>query len=214
MALNKISLGMLEKKVLMDTSVTNGVMKMFWSDGTVSTYTPPAGQAVDLSNYYTKAEADSRFLTKAQADQLYAPLGSGGGTTSGLANVWEAKANGLTRVQTGTNGLGQPVYVWRGWLRTNFGQGIYRIDYTAVGGDIISPTQTGVSLIVFVGDAGFNGQTSYLSYGSSSMSGDGQVVTGTYRDPNKFCMYTTDFVELANVYEWQVAVPVALYKLK
>lgn len=79
MALNKISLGMLEKKVLMDTSVTNGVMKMFWSDGTTSTYTPPAGQAVDLSNYYTKAEADSRFLTKAQADQLYAPLVSGGG---------------------------------------------------------------------------------------------------------------------------------------
>lgn len=50
MALNKISLAMLEKKVLMDTSVTNGVMKMFWSDGTISTYTPPAGPTVDLSN--------------------------------------------------------------------------------------------------------------------------------------------------------------------
>jgi hypothetical protein len=67
----------------MDTSVTNGVMKMFWSDGTISTYTPPAGPTVDLSNYYTKAEADSRFLSKAQADLLYAPLGAGGGGSHG-----------------------------------------------------------------------------------------------------------------------------------
>lgn len=105
MSLNKISLGMLEKKVLMDTSVASGVLKLFWSDGTTSTYSPPAGQAVDLSNYYTKAEADSRFLTKAQADNLYDPLGSGGGVVSGGAHGYMEYMAGSYTFTPSTSGV-------------------------------------------------------------------------------------------------------------
>ena len=39
------------------------------------TYSPPP---TDLSNYYTKAQADTAFLTQAEGDLLYQPIGTGG----------------------------------------------------------------------------------------------------------------------------------------
>lgn len=156
MALNKISLGMLEKKVLMDTSVSGSVLKLFWSDGTTSTYSPPAGQAVDLSNYYTKSEADNKFLTKAQADQLYDPLGSGGGTTviSGGVDKWTLKTGGLTWVPA-PGGIGGS---WTGNLFNNWGDGIYRIDGNMfpVNGSVLGAGEMTVVVIVGAGGSSHN----------------------------------------------------------
>lgn len=153
MALNKISLAMLEKKVVMDVAITaGGALKLIWSDETYTTYTPPAMPTVDLSGYYTRIDADSRFLTKAQADGLYDPLGAGGVTPppiSGGVETWNLKTGGLTwSVNPSLGGF------WSGNLYNNWGNGIYRIDGNMISstGSILSAAES--TLIVFVGAGG------------------------------------------------------------
>lgn len=191
MALNKISLGMLEKKVVMDASVAAGVLKLIWSDGTSTTYTPPAGQSVDLSNYYTRAEADSRFLTKAQADLLYDPLGSGGGVTpSGGVDTWNLKTGGLTWTAApgGLSGW------WSGNLYSNWGNGIYRIDghmFPSSGGLLSAGENT---VVVFVGAGGTSHNYGLMpeSQTFTLLAGENQT-TGVV---NTLFYFTSGFVQI------------------
>lgn len=192
MSLNKISLGMLEKKVAMDASVAAGVLKILWSDGTTTTYTPPAGQSVDLSNYYTKAEADSRFLTKAQADQLYDPLGSGGGVTptGGNVDTWTQKLNGLTWTAA-PGGLGG---WWSGNLYNNWGNGIYRIDGNmfASNGGLLSAGENTIVVIVGAGGTSHNFGFMPQAQTFTLLSGENQT-TDTV---NTLFYFTSGYVQI------------------
>ena len=73
MALNKISLAMLEKPVIQTIQLVSNVLTVTASDGTTKAWALAADGSVDLSSFLTLSAGDARYVLKDD-------IGSGGGT--------------------------------------------------------------------------------------------------------------------------------------
>lgn len=76
MALNKISLAMLEKPVIQTIQLVGNVLTATASDGTTKAWALAADGSVDLSSFLTLSAGDARYVLKDD-------IGSGGGTGTG-----------------------------------------------------------------------------------------------------------------------------------
>ena len=75
MALNKISLAMLEKPVIQTIQLVGNVLTATASDGTTKAWALAADGSVDLSSFLTLATGDARYVLK---DDIGAGDGTGG----------------------------------------------------------------------------------------------------------------------------------------
>lgn len=118
MALNKISLAMLEKPVIQTIQLVSNVLTVTASDGTTKTWALAADGSVDLSSFLTLATGDARYVLK---DDIGAGDGTGGGsgTTTDLSKY--ARKDTYNKFTAGTQFInadvketGTPDYM--GWI--------------------------------------------------------------------------------------------------
>lgn len=126
MALNKISLAMLEKPVVQAVQLVGNVLTITFSDATTKTWALAADGSIDLSDFLTIPVGDERYELKGAGG------GTGGGTGGGDLSKYARKdtynefSAGCQIIDASVDEIDSPNYLgWVSVLKSNVNQNLF-----------------------------------------------------------------------------------------